>query len=199
MLGFLYRATSGQAGIAGVGPVSGVSGIENFDFTDMIKSHDRYRYLTGKILQRLGFTDLDSEAVIQQEEMLKEKEMQRIKNKRSASTGTLDAEKELAREDGNGDILFLDGKKAKASTMTSFVRQDSAGKTPAPSTSYQNDLPNEDEYEEEATGPIRMVDNDEPLVLLDPQAEPDHGPDRETIRFGSDIRGFDIRWDRTSP
>jgi hypothetical protein len=42
---------------------------------------------------------------------------------------------------------------------------------------------------------IRMEDNDEPIVMLEPEPEPDYGPDRETVRFGSGVRGFDIEWD----
>lgn len=41
ILGFLYRATSAQLGIAGLQKVDRVPGVENYDFTDMMKGHDK--------------------------------------------------------------------------------------------------------------------------------------------------------------
>ncbi|KAF2090355.1 DUF726-domain-containing protein [Saccharata proteae CBS 121410] len=67
VLAFLYRTSSIQYGIAGLQKVQGVTGIENVDVSDMVTGHTRYRYLTGRILKKIGFEDIDLEEVEKEE------------------------------------------------------------------------------------------------------------------------------------
>ena len=73
ILGFLYRSSSVQYGVAGLEPVSGVAGVQNVDVTDLVAgNHTSYRYLTGRILRKIGFEDVDLAAVEKEEKALQE-------------------------------------------------------------------------------------------------------------------------------
>lgn len=74
ILGFLYRSSSIQFGIAGLQAIEGVKGVENVDVGDIVSGHTRYRYLTGTIMKRIGFEDVDAAEVKREEEALKEEE-----------------------------------------------------------------------------------------------------------------------------
>ena len=193
MLGFLYRASSVQMGIAGVQEVEGVAGIENFDFTEMIKGHDRYRHLVGTILQRVGFADIDSEVVREQQEMLKKaEEGDKAVLEMNKKTPNHAEDNLLAKEDGQGRIVMVDNDGpvlAESQKTTSPHRELNERPTTTKSPIVHAD---------DSDGPdhkIQMEDNDEPITMLDPEPEPDYGPDRETVRFGSGVHGFDIEWD----
>jgi len=67
ILAFLYRASALQFGVAGLQKADFVRGVENIDVSDLIDGHLRYRYLTGSILRRIGFEDLDLEEVEDEE------------------------------------------------------------------------------------------------------------------------------------
>jgi hypothetical protein len=71
VLGFLYRTSSIQLGVAGLQKVEGVSGVENIDVSEAVSGHLRYRYLMGSILRKVGFEDLDLDAVEREEEVLR--------------------------------------------------------------------------------------------------------------------------------
>lgn len=58
VLGFLYRTSSIQLGIAGLQPID-VAGVENVDVSSLVSGHLRYQYLTGGILKRIGWEDVD--------------------------------------------------------------------------------------------------------------------------------------------
>lgn len=82
ILGFLYRTSKAQLGVAGLQEVKGVYGIQNVDMSSLVTGHNRYRYLVGTILRRIGFEDVDAEQVEEQVTALKvaeekEKEEQR--------------------------------------------------------------------------------------------------------------------------
>jgi hypothetical protein len=193
MLGFLYRASSVQMGIAGVQEIEGVAGIENFDFTEMIKGHDRYRHLVGTILQRIGFADIDSEVVREQQEMLrKAEEDKQAAIERNKKTSGHAKDNLLAKEDGQGKIVMVDNEdpvSAESQKITSTDREPGEKATKAKSPIVDEDDSDGSDHR------IRVEDNDEPIVMLEPEPEPDYGPDRETVRFGSGVRGFDIEWD----
>jgi hypothetical protein len=82
ILAFLYRTSSVQLGVAGLQPVLGVHGIQNVDVSELVDGHLQYRYLTGSILRKIGFEDVDiaeveraeAEMKKQQEEEKKERE-----------------------------------------------------------------------------------------------------------------------------
>ncbi|KAF1811392.1 DUF726-domain-containing protein [Eremomyces bilateralis CBS 781.70] len=78
-LAFLYRSSSIQFGIAGLQAIQGVKGVENVDVSEMVSGHTAYRYLTGKILQRVGFEDI-SVAETEREE----KELQEVRAREEA-------------------------------------------------------------------------------------------------------------------
>ena len=83
LLAFLYRTSSLQYGIAGLMPISGLSGVENFDVSETVSGHLRYRYLVGSILQRVGFEDIDRDEVAKEAERFKKLTEEEEKNKRN--------------------------------------------------------------------------------------------------------------------
>ncbi|PNS16843.1 hypothetical protein CAC42_4807 [Sphaceloma murrayae] len=58
ILGFLYRSSSVQLGVAGLQAIDGVEGVENVDFSDEVQGHNSWRWLVGKVLKRIGVSDL---------------------------------------------------------------------------------------------------------------------------------------------
>ncbi|KAH0841237.1 hypothetical protein AYO21_06882 [Fonsecaea monophora] len=82
VLGFMYRTSAIQYGVAGLQKVEGLSAVENFDVSEDIRSHQRYRYLIGAILKKIGFEDIDMAAVERERqelvEMEKEEEKQSV-------------------------------------------------------------------------------------------------------------------------
>lgn len=67
ILAFLYRSSSIQYGIAGLQPIEDVKGVQNFDATEFVSGHTAYRFMAGSLLAKVGFEDLDMEAVRSQE------------------------------------------------------------------------------------------------------------------------------------
>ncbi|PSN62714.1 DUF726-domain-containing protein [Corynespora cassiicola Philippines] len=70
ILGFLYRSTKLQMGVAGLQEVQDVHGIENANMSKLVSGHDRYRYLVGSILAKIGFGELDFNKIAEQERAL---------------------------------------------------------------------------------------------------------------------------------
>ena len=71
LLAFLHRASSLQYGVAGLASIPGLSGVENFDLSDTVSGHLRYRYLAGAILQKIGFEGLDKVEIAKEAEAFK--------------------------------------------------------------------------------------------------------------------------------
>lgn len=98
ILAFLYRTSSVQLGVAGLQPILGIHGVQNVDVSELVDGHLQYRYLTGSILRKIGFEDVDINEVEQAEaEMAKQKEKEekeRRKNAGSRSEGDEEKEKE---------------------------------------------------------------------------------------------------------
>jgi hypothetical protein len=69
ILAFLYRTTSAQIGVAGVEAIEGVSGVENYDMSEQVPGHLAYMMRTGRILEHVGWEDIDEE-VLKKQEML---------------------------------------------------------------------------------------------------------------------------------
>ncbi|KAL6719050.1 hypothetical protein ACLMJK_003285 [Lecanora helva] len=82
LLAFLYRTSSLQYGVAGLMPISGLSGVENFDVSENVSGHLRYRYLVGSILQQVGFEDIDKDEVAKEADAYKKMTEEEEKNKR---------------------------------------------------------------------------------------------------------------------
>lgn len=72
VLAFLYRTSSIQYGIAGLSKIEGLPGVENVDVSETVTGHLRYRFLIGKILQKIGLQDIDK-AELKNEEVAFEK------------------------------------------------------------------------------------------------------------------------------
>lgn len=80
VLGFVYRAHSLELGVAGLQAVKDVDGIENLDLSDLVSGHLRYPGLTGEILRRCGFIDVQAGLTIEKDEEIKMKEEQQEGN-----------------------------------------------------------------------------------------------------------------------
>ncbi|KAK8174268.1 hypothetical protein IWX90DRAFT_381749 [Phyllosticta citrichinensis] len=96
ILAFLYRTSSVQYGIAGLQKAECVKGIENVDVSDMVSGHTAYRYLTGRILRKIGFEDVNLAEVEREEREMKEAEAKDAKEKEKKKGKNEDAEKEAA-------------------------------------------------------------------------------------------------------
>ncbi|KAL1799208.1 hypothetical protein ACET3X_003245 [Alternaria dauci] len=79
VLGFLYRSAKLQVGVAGLREVEDVHGIENVDVSKLVSGHDRYRYLAGTIMAKLGLGDVDFNKVAEQERALEEAERRKAR------------------------------------------------------------------------------------------------------------------------
>ena len=84
ILGFLYRSSSIQYGVAGLQPIENVKGVENFDVSDLVSGHTAYRLLTGPILKKIGFEDVDMEEV-EKEQARFEEEQEKEDQEREAN------------------------------------------------------------------------------------------------------------------
>ncbi|KAF2433981.1 DUF726-domain-containing protein [Tothia fuscella] len=119
ILGFLYRTSSIQYGVAGLRPAEFVRGVENIDVSDIVDGHLRYRFLTGTILKKIGFEDLDLEEVEQErmeaeeleelEERQQEKEHGKGKGK-DADEEAKDMEKEVEKKNEQNMMDWATGK-----------------------------------------------------------------------------------------
>ncbi|KAM0720068.1 hypothetical protein Q7P37_004204 [Cladosporium fusiforme] len=74
ILAFLYRSSSIQYGVAGLQAIAGVKGVENVDVSDLVTGHTSYRFLTGTVLKKIGFEDVDQKELEREELALKEEE-----------------------------------------------------------------------------------------------------------------------------
>ncbi|KAH8730606.1 hypothetical protein GQ44DRAFT_673532 [Phaeosphaeriaceae sp. PMI808] len=81
ILGFLYRTSSVQLGIAGLQPIEGVHGIQNVDVSELVDGHLQYRYLTGSILRKIGFEDVDIKEVERAEVEMKKQQAEEKKER----------------------------------------------------------------------------------------------------------------------
>jgi Protein of unknown function (DUF726) len=97
VLGFMYRTSSVQYGVAGLQKVEGLSGVENVNVSEDVKGHLRYRYLIGGILKKIGFEDIDMQAVEEEHVALEKMEEEEEKNSLRAQKNRL-----LRRESSGG-------------------------------------------------------------------------------------------------
>ena len=81
VLGFLYRTSSIQYGVAGLHKIEGIPSVENVDVSETVSGHLRYKYLVGSILKKIGFEDIEMDAVIKEEEALKKMDEEEAKKK----------------------------------------------------------------------------------------------------------------------
>lgn len=115
ILAFLYRTSSIQYGIAGLQKIEGVRGVENIDVSEMVSGHLRYRYLTGSILKKIGFEDIDVAEVEKEEAELRLVEEQEEKQRAANEQGNKnkdpdqeakDMEKEVEKKNEQGMMAW---------------------------------------------------------------------------------------------
>jgi hypothetical protein len=95
ILAFLYRSSSIQYGVAGLQAIAGVKGVENVDVSDLVTGHTNYRFLTGTVLQKMGFEDVDEEELAREVKALKAEEAQQEQARQSSE------QKEETQKDSN--------------------------------------------------------------------------------------------------
>jgi hypothetical protein len=102
ILGFLYRTSSVQLGVAGLQPIVGVHGVQNVDVSELVDGHLQYRYLTGSILRKIGFEDVDIKEVERAEAEMKkqqeEEKKEREKNEGKSGDGEGEDKEKLESE-----------------------------------------------------------------------------------------------------
>ena len=127
LLAFLHRASSLQYGVAGLAPIPGLSGVENFDLSDIVSGHLRYRYLAGAILQKIGFEGLDKVEIAKEAEafrrMVEEENKQDLVQDAKKSAGELYKQYEKRKKESpNKKISDADAEK-QATAMEQEVQQ----------------------------------------------------------------------------
>jgi hypothetical protein len=121
ILAFLYRTSALEYGVAGLQKVEYVKGVENIDVSDIVSGHLRYRFLSGSVLKRIGFEDLDVDLVEEEEAEMKaveaaeekereEREKKDQKEHKNEDEQAHDLEKDVERK--NRDSM-MDWAKAK--------------------------------------------------------------------------------------
>ncbi|MCJ1283547.1 hypothetical protein MMC26_002877 [Xylographa opegraphella] len=103
ILAFLYRTSSIQYGVAGLSKIEGLTGVENVDVSETVSGHLRYRFLIGKILQKIGLQDIDKEEIRNEEAafetmLAEEKEQDLIRQAKEKSQNYL-GKKEVSDRD----------------------------------------------------------------------------------------------------
>lgn len=136
ILAFLYRTSSIQLGVAGLEPVLGVHGVQNIDVSELVNGHLRYRYLTGSILKKIGFEDIDIEEVEREEsemkamEELEKKEREKKEKKESGKSDEeqkKDLEKEVAKKNEESMMSWLSEKMKSGSIWGSGSGKEKVG------------------------------------------------------------------------
>lgn len=122
ILAFLYRTSSIQLGVAGLQPVLGIHGVQNVDVSEMVRGHLQYRYLTGSILKKIGFEDIDVTEVEREESELRAMEdMEKRERDEKKKTNTPEEEEkaQLEREiEKKNEASTLDWMKEKMNVGT---------------------------------------------------------------------------------
>jgi hypothetical protein len=125
VLGFMYRTSSIQYGIAGLQRVEGLPGVENVDVSEDVSGHLRYRYLVGSILKKIGFEDVDMQAVEEERVALQEMEEEEKKNSLQAQRRRLLRRQSIGgKEDEAAEAEFEAGemeKQVQAKTQQSLT------------------------------------------------------------------------------
>jgi uncharacterized protein DUF726 len=119
VLAFMYRTASLELGVAGLQAVEGVKGIENIDVSDIVSGHLRYRFLSGSVLKRIGFEDLDI-AMIEEEEA-EMAAMEELEEKESSEQHKKE-EKENKGEDEEAKELEKDVEKRTHDSMMDWAK-----------------------------------------------------------------------------
>ncbi len=146
VLGFMYRTSSVQYGVAGLQKIEGLSGVESVNVSEDVKGHLRYRYLIGSILKKIGFEDIDMQAVEEEHVALEKVEEEEKKNSlraqknrllRRQSAGGKEDEAKEAEEEAD-EISKQVAAKTQTSLVTKVVEYFYMPKTPSTKDIEQN-------------------------------------------------------------
>ncbi|KAL7908692.1 DUF726 domain-containing protein [Trichoderma velutinum] len=74
VLGFVYRMHSLALGVAGLQPIKDVHGIVNVDLSESVSGHLRYPSLTGEILRKCGFVNVQAGKDIERDDVIQMKD-----------------------------------------------------------------------------------------------------------------------------
>ncbi|KAF7503974.1 hypothetical protein GJ744_002948 [Endocarpon pusillum] len=139
VLGLMYRTSSIQYGVAGLQKIEGLPGVENVNVSEDVQGHLRYRYLIGSILKKIGFEDIDMQAVEEEHVALEKMEKEEKKNSlraqknrllRRQSTGGVEDEAKEAEDEAN-EIQKQVADKTQKSLVTRVVEYIYLPKTPS--------------------------------------------------------------------
>ncbi|KIW15648.1 hypothetical protein PV08_05697 [Exophiala spinifera] len=156
VLGFMYRTSAVQYGVAGLQKVEALSGVENFDVSEDVSSHQRYRYLIGAILKKIGFEDVDMDAVDREKEALVEME------KREKKESLENQRRWMIRRESRGGNEDQEAEgEAEASELEKMVRDQTKKSlvTRAIEYFYLPQVPNADDVKK-ITGSVQGMTND---------------------------------------
>ncbi|KAF2704144.1 DUF726-domain-containing protein [Pleomassaria siparia CBS 279.74] len=146
ILGFLYRSTKLQMGVAGLQEVKDVFGIENADMSKLINGHDKYRYLVGTILTKIGIEGISFNKVAEQERALelaeqkkeqvrKQVHRQKKDTRRPHSSAPGPSEMIVVRDQKVGNLVDLSAPTPELSmsypTQRPMMQQQRSGQQPA--------------------------------------------------------------------
>ena len=167
ILGILYRTNSLQYGIAGLQEVRDVAGVENFDVSEFVSGHQRYQFMVGAILKRLGIEELDPAAIQEEAAMLKKRDAaedaaKREKKQSNETPESTQKSQWVKVSDVQEDASEIDQAQIEDRVKQLDLRQD---KKPQASEPEPDSI--------QIDGPIKMTDADDDL----------HPP--ETQRTGS--------------
>lgn len=116
ILAFLHRSSSIQYGVAGLQPIENVAGVENFDVSDTVEGHTSYRFLTGPLLRRVGFEDVDDaelkkeEKELEEQQAEEEREREKSEKKETATDAASSATEPASATDATEDSKDLSDK-----------------------------------------------------------------------------------------
>jgi hypothetical protein len=169
ILGALYRTSTVRLGVAGLESVKGVNGVQNYDASELVKGHPRYRFAVGQILQDLQLEDLNDDEVekerlawMAQEEEEAEAKEKGIAKRKESDEGRRSEGIVLVDRDELGNIPMKKPERSSTASsqqgLTGMVKED--GRVAADS-----------DTDDEISGPIQMLD-------LDPIPEPDSDLER---------------------
>jgi hypothetical protein len=120
ILGFLYRTSSIQLGVAGLQPVQGVRGVQNVDVTELVDGHLQYRFITGSILRKIGFEDVDVREVERAE---RELAVQKDKEESERKKNEVEKEGEVEGDEKEKEKLEGEVKKKSEQSMWQVMQE----------------------------------------------------------------------------
>ena len=170
ILSFLYRTSSYQYGVAGLREVEDVYGVENFNASELVSGHTRYRYLVGSILGEIGFEPLDMDAVHREAETLKKIDRleEEERKQKEAKEGTTAPQ---AKGADDHEIVDLNKDEVKASEVDHVQRQaekltidSDADKRPKPEIVSHGDSRNPEK--EDAAGEVSDAEPKSHTIMM---------------------------------